>query len=81
MFERFLKVSCPNGEKRWINLDRVTRVSLAKEQDGEAVLAFCFDGTDRLKIHGTDEESRILISRITESLDSVAQRPGMRHAA
>ena len=81
MFNRFLKVSTTNGEQRWINLDRVTRVSLATDPAGEQVMAFCFDGQDRVLIHGADEDSRILMRRIISSLDDVAQSAGMRYAA
>ncbi len=81
MFNRFLRVSTSNGEQRWINLDRVTRVSLAEDAGGDAVLIFSFDGGDRVKIHGTDDESRALVKRITSSLDSAALGAGMLRAA
>ncbi len=81
MFDRFLKISTSNGEQRWINLDRVTRVSLADEPHGEPVLVFSFEGNDRVKIHGADEDARNLIRRIASSLDSVACAAGVRRAA
>lgn len=81
MNTRFLKITSVNGEHRWVNLDRVTRVSLATDSAGDPVLAFCFDGQDQVRIHGADEESRILIRRIASSLDTVAEAAGMRRAA
>jgi len=81
MFSRLLKIASVNGEQRWINLDRVTRVSMATDNSGDAVLVFCFDGNDHVKIHGTDEDSRILIRRIAASLDNVSEFAGMKRAA
>jgi hypothetical protein len=71
MSQRFMKVTSPEGEQRWINLDRVTRVTLANDAAGHAILAFCFDGQDQVKIHGTDKESRALIQRITQALGAL----------
>lgn len=81
MFERFMKVSTVNGEQRWINLDRVTRVSMATDQAGEQILVFCFDGADRVTIHGADADSRALIKRTAASLDSFTDAPPTRRAA
>jgi len=81
MFNRLLKITSVNGEQRWINLDRVTRVSMATDSSGDPLLVFCFDGQDRVSVHGTDEDSRILIRRIAGSLDSVAEAAGMKRAA
>ncbi|MCA9286731.1 MAG: hypothetical protein KDA22_16020 [Phycisphaerales bacterium] len=71
MFNQFMKVSTHNGEQRWINLDRVHRVSYANDQNGDPILVFSFDNEDRVSIHGTDEENRALIGRIVSSLDEV----------
>lgn len=81
MFNRLLKITSGTGEQRWINLDRVTRVSMAVDSAGDPVLVFCFDGSDHVKIHGSDEDSRILIRRIAASLDMVAEAAGMKRAA
>ncbi len=81
MFNRLLKINSVNGEQRWINLDRVTRVSMATESTGDPVLVFSFDGQDRVTVHGSDEDSRILIRRIAASLDQVAEAAGMKRAA
>jgi hypothetical protein len=45
------------------------------------VLVFCFDGQDLVKIHGSDEDSRILIRRVAASLDMMAEAAGMKRAA
>lgn len=81
MFDRFMKISSVNGEQRWINLDRVTRVSMAVDQGGEPILVFCFDGNDRVTIHGSDDDSRALIRRTAASLDSFADASCKRRAA
>lgn len=81
MFNRLLKVSTANGEQRWINLDRVTRVSKAVDNSGDPVLAFCFDGQDKVTVHGVDRDSRGLIDRITSALDGVADSTALRRAA
>ena len=80
MFTKFMKITSQTGEQRWINLDRVTRVSLATDSSDDPILVFCFDGQDHVKIHGTDEDSRILIRRIASSLDGVAECAGMHQA-
>lgn len=72
MFNRFLKVSSPTGQQRWINLDRVTRVTHATDSSGCEVLVFCFDGQEQVKIHGTDTPTLDLIKSITDSLNLVA---------
>lgn len=81
MFTRMLKVSTGIGEQRWINLDRVTRVSHARDAEGVEVLVFCFDDHDRVNVHGHDEAGRDLIRQIISSLDQVAQAPGARRVA
>lgn len=81
MSNRFLKITSGSGEQRWINLDRVTRVSMATDSAGDPVLVFCFDGQDHVKLHGSDEDSRILIRRVAASLDMVAEAAGMKRAA
>ncbi len=81
MFNRLLKITSGNGEQRWINLDRVTRVSMATDSTGDLVLAFCFDGVDQVKIHGSDDQSRALIRRVVQSLDSGAELAGRAQAA
>lgn len=81
MFDRFLKFTSSQHEQRWINLDRVTRVSLATDESGDPILAFCFDGQDRVLVHGSDEDTRILIRRIAASLDAAATCAGMTRAA
>jgi hypothetical protein len=81
MFTRMMKTSTPTGEQRWINLDRVTRVSLARDVEGVDMLVFCFDDHDHITIHGTDDHSRELIRQITASLDEVADTPGRRRVA
>ncbi len=73
MTHRLLKVTSPSGEIRWINLDRVTRVSQAEATDGNPVLVFCFDGQDQITIHGSDDQSRTLIDQVVETLDNLAQ--------
>lgn len=73
MFQRFLKVTNANGEQRWINLDRVTRVSMAIDSAGVPILAFCFDGNDRVLVHGTDEEAQSLIRQVATALDRVTE--------
>lgn len=80
MFNRLLKITSTSNEQRWINLDRVTRVSLAVDSAGDPVLAFCFDGSDKVLVHGTDEDSRILIRRIVSTLDNAAEAAGMKRA-
>lgn len=72
MTQRFLKITTGTGEQRWINLDRVTRVSLATDSSGEPVLVFCFDGQDRVAVHGNDDAGRSLIREISGSLDAIA---------
>lgn len=69
MFNQFLKISTPGGEQRWINLGRVTRVSLATDSGGEPVLAFCFDGQDKVVLHGSDPANRAVIQQVAASLD------------
>jgi hypothetical protein len=81
MFNRFMKITGTNGEQRWVNLDRVTRVSLAKDTSGDEILVFCFDGQDHVKLHGNDDSNRELIHRITSSLNAVADTPGRLRAA
>ncbi|MBS0196439.1 MAG: hypothetical protein JSR77_06755 [Planctomycetes bacterium] len=76
-----IKINSPNGEQRWINLDRVTRVSLATDESGDPVLVFCFDQNDQVRIHGTDPENRALIHRIATTLNAAAEAPGGRLAA
>lgn len=75
MSHRFLKITSGTGEQRWINLDRVTRVSMATDSSGEPVLVFCFDGQDRVAVHGNDDQGRTLIRQISASLDTVAIAP------
>lgn len=81
MLTRLMKVSTGSGEQRWINLDRVTRISKATDNSGEPILAFCFDGQDKVTLHGNDKESCGLIQRITDSLDSIAESTSLRRAA
>jgi len=81
MFNRFMKITAASGEQRWVNLDRVTRVSLARDTSGDEVLVFCFDGTDQVKIHGSDGESRALIHRVAASLNNIADSAGLTRAA
>lgn len=70
MFNQFLKISLPGGEQRWINIARVTRVSLATDSSGEPVLAFCFDGQDKVVIHGSDAANRAVIQQVAAAFDS-----------
>lgn len=77
----FIKVTSPSGEQRWINLDRVTRVSLAVDGTGDAVMVFCFDGNDHVRIHGDTEQSRSLIHRIAGCLNELAGPDGGKLAA
>lgn len=81
MFDRFMKFTSSSGEQRWINLDRVTRISMAVDDAGDPVMAICFDGEDRVLVHGNDEDSRILIRRIAASLDAAATSAGLTEAA
>lgn len=81
MFTKLMKFTSRTGEQRWINFDRVTRISLANDTSDDPVLTICFEGQDHVKIHGTDEDSRILIRRIASSLDTAAECAGMFHAA
>lgn len=81
MFNRLMKVTGSTGEQRWINLDRITRVSLAKDTSGDEMLVFCFDGQDQVKIHGNDAASRELIARIKTSLNAAAETPCRCRAA
>ena len=71
MFNNFFCISTSNGEQRWINLARVTRISLAKDSNDETVLAFCFDGQDRVVVHGSNPEDRALIDHISASLGTL----------
>ncbi|MFO0836571.1 MAG: hypothetical protein U0638_16525 [Phycisphaerales bacterium] len=81
MFDRFMKFTRSSGEQRWINLDRVTRISMAVDDAGDSVMAISFDGEDRVLVHGNDEASRILIRRIAASLDAAATSVGLTEAA
>jgi hypothetical protein len=81
MFNRILKISSSTGEQRWINLDRVTRISMATDSAGDAVLVFCFDGQDHVKLHGCDNETRALIRKLMAMLDASAESAWMKCAA
>ncbi|NUQ53701.1 MAG: hypothetical protein HUU19_13520 [Phycisphaerales bacterium] len=81
MFDRFMKLTSSSGEQRLINPDRVKRISMAVDDAGEPVMASCFDESDRVLVHGDDEDSRILIRRIAASLDAAATSAGVTEAA
>lgn len=81
MFDRFMKLTSSSGEQRSINLDRAKRISMAVDDAGEPVMVICFDGSDRVLVHGDDEDSRILIRRIAASLDAAATSAGVTEAA
>ncbi len=72
MFNRFLKINTC-GEQRWINVDRVTRVSLATEHCGMTVLVFCFDGAEKVIVHGDSEDNLALIQQLIQSLDQIVE--------
>ena len=71
MFDRFLKINTC-GEQRWINVDRVTRVSHAVDNEGNEVLSFCFGELDKVMLHGNNDETRAVIARVVASLDVVS---------
>ncbi|MFO0831007.1 MAG: hypothetical protein U0637_04085 [Phycisphaerales bacterium] len=79
MQHRFMRLSSSTGERRWINLDRVTRISLATDPSGDPILVFSFDGHDQIRVHGSDNESRELIRAIAQTLDG--NSAGMYSAA
>jgi len=81
MFDRFMKLTSSSGEQRSINLDRAKRISMAVDDAREPVMVICFDGSDRVLVHGDDEDSRILIRRIAASLDAAATSAGVTEAA
>lgn len=80
MANQLLKITTSNGEQRWINLNRLTRVTVV-EKDHEPLMTFCFDGDDRVVIHGTDEASCDLIRRIVATLDGMAEASDLTLAA
>ena len=69
MTTNYLKVTTSNGEDRWINLARVTRISLSRDQTGESAMTFCFDGADKVTVHGSDDRNRDAIRRLAAQLD------------
>ncbi len=72
MMNNFVKITTSNGEERWVNLSRVTRISLSRDQGGESSMTFCFDGTDKVTVHGSDERNREVIRRLVAQLDHIA---------
>ncbi|MFO0827652.1 MAG: hypothetical protein U0572_05830 [Phycisphaerales bacterium] len=70
MSVRFIQVETKNGETRWINLERVNRVSLATDADGDQILAFMFADGDKVTIHGRDALSQELIRRVLARIES-----------
>jgi len=72
MTNSFLKITTSNGEERWVNLARVTRISLSRDQAGEAAMTFCFDGADKVTVHGSDDRNREAIRRLGAQLDHMA---------
>ncbi len=72
---RFVKIETEE-EIRWINLDRVVRVTLARHvSSGAEILAVYFaSGLDEatLRIDGTSKKNAIAIRALTVALDTAA---------
>lgn len=72
----YIKLETSDGETRWINLDRVRRVTLAEEAVGEELMVIVFDEgntTDEVRIHGSDEKNREVIQKVKSRLDELAK--------
>lgn len=68
----FVRITSSDGETRWINLDRITRATLAVDAHGEPLLVLLFgehDASERLQLRGQDETDRHAIEAITCELD------------
>ena len=73
MSQRFIKISTVNGEDRWINVDRVQRVSLARDlANAQPIMVLTFDDHDRVTLHGTDDVQRTLIRSLSRVFDELA---------
>lgn len=81
MFITFPKTSTPRGEQRWIHPSRVTRVSLATDSSDEPILALCFDGPDKIVVHGSDPASVAITQQVTTALKDWRPPRPARHAA
>ena len=71
----YIKLETSDGEVRWINLDRVRRVTLAEETVGESLLVIVFDegdASDEVRIHGSDDKNRQVIQQVISKMDELA---------
>lgn len=72
---RYLKITIPNGETRWLNLDHVARATRTFDSDnGEPIMVLMFCDADRLTLHGTTPEQVEAIEAITDALDECVSR-------
>ncbi len=72
----YIKLETSDGEVRWINLDRVRRVTLAEETSGEPLLVIVFDdggANDEVRIHGSDDKNRQVIQTVVSRLDDLVK--------
>lgn len=72
----FVKIETSDSETRWINLDHVSRVTLATQTQGTPILAIFFADGNRdssLKISGSDPVNKKAIERFVAHLDAVEQ--------
>jgi hypothetical protein len=71
----YIKLETSDGEVRWINLDRVRRVTLAEETVGGPLMVIVFDegdASDEVRIHGSDDQNRQVIQKVISRLDELA---------
>jgi hypothetical protein len=80
----FVKLRTSDGETRWVNLERVSRATLARDVRGDPILTVRFaDGgdEDRLQIPGHEAADREAIDLLTAELDGACRSTTGRAAA
>jgi hypothetical protein len=68
----FVKITTSDVETRWLNLRQISRVTLAKDEQGDPLLVVIFHDHSpemTIQIHGTDETNRHAIEKVTAHLD------------
>lgn len=79
---QYVRIDTDDGEVRWINLDQISRVTLAKEAPtGNPILVITFADTSpqaRLTIQATSDANRKAIDKITSAVDALANSSGTK---
>ena len=68
----FVKIETSDDDRRWVNLEQVSRVTVGVDDAGIEVLAAIFadgDLENSLRIRGTDEINRVAIATLERELN------------